>query len=89
MTDSLRFYDRALSAMSRRQLLNAAWKLGAAAVLLPAASTRTLAQPGFTRYPFTLGVASGDPWPDSVVLWTRLAPEPLEGGGMPMTRIEV
>ena len=33
--------------------------------------------------PFTLGVASGDPWPDSVVLWTRLAPAPLEeGGGM-------
>jgi alkaline phosphatase D len=33
--------------------------------------------------PFTLGVASGDPWPDSVVLWTRLLPEPddpAEGG---------
>ncbi|MBA0050084.1 alkaline phosphatase [Streptomyces sp. AJS327] len=26
--------------------------------------------------PFRLGVASGDPLPDSVVLWTRLAPEP-------------
>ncbi len=89
MTDSLRLYDRALSAMSRRELLNVAWKLGAAAVMLPAGSVRTLAQPGFTRYPFTLGVASGDPWPDSVVLWTRLAPEPLEGGGMPMARIEV
>ena len=24
---------------------------------------------------FTLGVASGEPRPDSVVLWTRLAPE--------------
>jgi alkaline phosphatase D len=38
------------------------------------------------RSPFTLGVASGDPWPTSVVLWTRLAPEPLaeDGrGGMP------
>ncbi|WP_245708646.1 alkaline phosphatase D family protein [Ruania alba] len=37
-------------------------------------------------YPFTLGVASGDPQPDGVVLWTRLAPEPLapDGrGGMP------
>ena len=32
---------------------------------------------------FHLGVASGDPWPDSVVLWTRLAPDPLRGGGMP------
>jgi alkaline phosphatase D len=33
--------------------------------------------------PFSLGVASGDPLPDRVVLWTRLAPQPLEGGGMP------
>ncbi|MEU7134022.1 alkaline phosphatase D family protein [Streptomyces sp. NPDC046261] len=34
--------------------------------------------------PFTLGVASGDPLPDSVVLWTRLAPRPYEpGGGLP------
>jgi alkaline phosphatase D len=36
--------------------------------------------------PFTLGVASGDPAPDSVVLWTRLAVDPLADnglGGMP------
>ncbi|MFT4042288.1 MAG: alkaline phosphatase D family protein [Gordonia sp. (in: high G+C Gram-positive bacteria)] len=33
--------------------------------------------------PFTLGVASGDPLPDGVVLWTRLAADPLaRGGGM-------
>ncbi|MEQ7126833.1 alkaline phosphatase D family protein [Actinopolymorpha sp. B11F2] len=38
---------------------------------------------------FGLGVASGDPWPDSVVLWTRLAPDPLEGGGMPDRAIPV
>ncbi|MCT9934006.1 alkaline phosphatase D family protein [Planotetraspora sp. A-T 1434] len=37
-------------------------------------------------YPFTLGVASGEPLPDGVILWTRLAPEPLHPtrpGGMP------
>lgn len=39
--------------------------------------------------PFTLGVASGDPWADSVVLWTRLALDPTHGGGMPDTPIEV
>lgn len=83
------FYQRTLRALSRRQMLNAAWKLGAAAVLLPASSVRTLGQAAFSRYPFTLGVASGDPWPDGVVLWTRLAPDPLDGGGMPMARIEV
>lgn len=31
---------------------------------------------------FPLGVASGDPSAHSVVLWTRLAPDPLNGGGM-------
>jgi phosphodiesterase/alkaline phosphatase D-like protein len=33
--------------------------------------------------PFTLGVASGDPTPGGEVLWTRLAPDPVHGGGMP------
>jgi alkaline phosphatase D len=32
-------------------------------------------------YPFTLGVASGEPSPDGFVLWTRLAPEPLAVDG--------
>jgi alkaline phosphatase D len=41
-------------------------------------------------YPFALGVASGDPSPDGVVLWTRLAPRPLEeGGGMQAEPVEV
>jgi alkaline phosphatase/alkaline phosphatase D len=43
-----------------------------------------------TKDPFTLGVASGDPLPDSVLLWTRLAPEPfLEDGGMGTERVAV
>lgn len=39
-------------------------------------------RPSFQAYPFQLGVASGDPSADGFVLWTRLAPQPLEGGGM-------
>ena len=39
--------------------------------------------------PFTLGVASGDPDTNSVVLWTRLALDPLNGGGMSAGDIEV
>jgi alkaline phosphatase D len=39
--------------------------------------------------PFTLGVSSGDPAPDGALLWTRLAPDPLNGGGMPRERVEV
>jgi alkaline phosphatase D len=43
---------------------------------------------------FRLGVASGDPRPDGVVLWTRLAPDPLHPdpatpGGMPPRPVEV
>ncbi len=38
---------------------------------------------------FTLGIASGDPWADSVVLWTRLALDPTNGGGMPPGPVEV
>ncbi|MDJ0786940.1 MAG: alkaline phosphatase D family protein [Myxococcota bacterium] len=41
------------------------------------------------EYPFTLGVASGDPLSDRVILWTRLAPDPLNGGGMPDTPVTV
>ncbi len=45
---------------------------------------------GFSFYPFTLGVAAGDPSPDGFVIWTRLAPEPLQrGGGMAMNPVEV
>lgn len=36
-------------------------------------------RPRFLSDPFTLGVASGDPWPDGFVLWTRLAPDPSSG----------
>ena len=43
----------------------------------------------FATYPFRLGIASGDPSADGFVIWTRLAPKPLEGGGMPAELIEV
>ena len=78
---------------SRRTLLKAGLVAGGAGAfaaapgLSPAAATPPLA-----RDPFTLGVASGDPWPDGFVLWTRLAVEPLaeDGlGGMPVRAYDV
>ena len=46
--------------------------------------------PVFSAYPFALGVASGDPAPDGFVIWTKIAPKPLErGGGMPKRPVEV
>lgn len=59
-----------------------------------AGTTTTVARaaappPPLPRSPFSLGVASGDPTPDGVVLWTRLAPDPLRGGGMPSLDVDV
>ena len=49
-----------------------------------------IATPVFGETPFTLGVASGEPLPDGVVLWTRLAPHPFEvQGGMGPDAVEV
>lgn len=80
----------------RREFLRRA---GTAAVVIGFTSTTTGTAVGatdederrpFDDDPFTLGVASGDPLPDSVVLWTRLAPEPLAGdGGMPDRAVPV
>ena len=47
------------------------------------------AAPRFKKNPFSLGVMSGDPSPDGFVLWTRLAPDPLAGGGMDAAAVEV
>ncbi|MES2465227.1 MAG: PhoD-like phosphatase N-terminal domain-containing protein, partial [Armatimonadota bacterium] len=44
----------------------------------------------FQDNPFSLGVASGDPDHTGFVIWTRLAPQPLEpNGGMPPAPVEV
>lgn len=79
--------------VSRRGLLAGAGVVGAAAALgttLPA-PVATAATPSRAKdYPFQLGVASGDPLPDGVVLWTRLAPQPLEhDGGLPYRAVPV
>jgi alkaline phosphatase D len=72
---------------SRRSFLISAVGLTTGAWL--ARSSRLLAQPRFVRDPYTLGIASGYPSPDGVILWTRLAPDPLAGGGMPPQPVEV
>jgi len=78
------------SGHDRREFLAGAGAslLWVAARRLPHSATAA-AVPKFLADPFSLGVASGDPAPDGVVLWTRLAPEPLAGGGMPPHSIPV
>lgn len=82
--------------MSRRAFLGLGG-VGAAGLLLGGGlaynRNRLLTSPTFSDYPFSLGVASGEPVHDGysarVVLWTRLAPDPLNGGGMPPNDVEV
>jgi alkaline phosphatase D len=51
---------------------------------------RVTSRPRFADDPFQLGVASGDPTASGGVLWTRLAPRPLEPeGGMDGLRTTV
>lgn len=59
--------------LSRRALLGGGLALAAAP-----AYAQSLGGVGFIDYPFALGVASGDPSPDGFVIWTRLAPRPLD-----------
>ena len=68
--------------LGRRQFLSGVLALGTVQLGGPVLR-RAWAQPRFASSPFTLGVASGYPLPNGVVLWTRLAPAPLQpGGGM-------
>jgi alkaline phosphatase D len=76
-------------ALWRGQTDRRAFLVGGAAVLGAGALSRLNASPRWDASPFTLGVASGDPGEDGVVLWTRLAPDPLNGGGMPREPVEV
>lgn len=75
---------------SRRSFLVGTASFALAAVLSNRARGASTAAPPLAGYPFTLGIASGDPAPDGMVLWTRLAPRPREtGGGMPAVPVEV
>ncbi|MFJ5259715.1 alkaline phosphatase D family protein [Streptomyces sp. NPDC088387] len=79
-----------VSPERRRFLTAGAAVVGAAAstqLWLPA--TARAAEPPLPADVFSLGVASGDPLSDGVVLWTRLAPDPLHGGGMPDRAVSV
>lgn len=80
----------ALSPDRRRFLTAGAAVLGAAtATRLWLPDTARAAEPALPDGVFSLGVASGDPLPDGFVLWTRLAPDPLNGGGMPDRPVSV
>src|SRR5262245_56390527 len=76
--------------VNRRTLLRG---LGATALVTTAGSLfqgGLWGSPVFAASPFSLGVAAGDPAPEGFVIWTKLAPRPLDrGGGMPRKAVEV
>src|SRR5690348_738296 len=79
--------------VSRRAFLSGTATVAALAAMgqIPAFESAAAAPaiPG-GGYPFRLGVASGSPIPDGVVLWTRLVPDLfVAGGGMPRRKLPV
>ncbi|MFD7730406.1 alkaline phosphatase D family protein [Kitasatospora phosalacinea] len=79
-----------MSNLSRRIFLLGGLTTASAAALQLGASAQSSA--ATTPFPFTLGVASGEPDDSSVVLWTRLAPSPTNAdgqGGMPNADVAV
>lgn len=91
-----RSLDNGQPSFERREYLQ---KVGSVAVLSSVGSagvaqgqndTTDKETVSFNEDPFTLGIASGDPLPTAVVIWTRLAPEPFESdGGMPNHQVPV
>src|SRR5262245_47011783 len=78
------------SSVDRRRFLHHAWSGVAASLslaLLPGAGL--FASRRFGDNPFTLGVASGDPTANGIVLWTRLAPEPANPAAMGQSAVPV
>ena len=84
---------RTTPSLSRRQIITASGALllgGSAAIVGGIEATRRVgahrpATPGM----FSLGVAAGDPVADGFVMWTRLARDPLHGGGMDAQAVDV
>lgn len=77
---------------SRRRLLTLAGAGTLAAAVPTLLPSTAWAGTRLRDNPFTLGVASGDPLPGGVVLWTRLAVDPVApdgSGGMPAQQVPV
>ena len=75
--------------MKRRDFLLDAARLAALTAVIPN-DWRVTLRPSFADDPFALGVACGDPTPNSAIIWTRLAPRPLDpDGGMGGARTAV
>jgi alkaline phosphatase D len=74
----------AAMSYTRRDVLVGATSTGLACSFTPCTAISA------AESPFSLGVASGDPWPDGIVIWTRLVRDALApDGGMGASPIEI
>src|SRR5262245_51468005 len=76
-------------SLNRRNFLATTGSFAAAALWSARAVGAVQRNVTLGDYPFRLGVASGDPSADGFVIWTRLAPRPIEGGAMPDMAVAV
>lgn len=80
---------RPFTEIARRSLLKGLAGT-ACAVAAPGLLRSLPARAQFGNFPFSLGVASGDPSLDGIVIWTRVAPQPLAmDGGVGGNPVEV
>ncbi|MCO6047639.1 alkaline phosphatase D family protein [Aeoliella sp. ICT_H6.2] len=87
-TQQFRAAARRAGGVDRRLFM--AYVAGLTAAPMVRAADKLETEKPVSNDPFTLGVASGDPANNSVLLWTRLATQPLEpGGGMDLAPVRV
>jgi alkaline phosphatase D len=91
MTDVFDVLERGMAGpLDRRRFLKFTGALAGAAAFCQVRGDLAQATTPLGGYPFTLGVASGDPARHGAVLWTRLAPDIYApDGGVPRRRLPV
>ncbi|MGI9628479.1 MAG: alkaline phosphatase D family protein, partial [Longimicrobiales bacterium] len=86
------WFDLYNRSLSRRDVLRT-FRDASALVLLGGSAAcgaaRSAGRPSFNAYPFSMGVASGDPDDNSAVLWTRLGREALDQAGLTRSPVSV
>jgi len=79
------------TGQNRRQFMRRTGAASIAAAVGVSGQATAMTDDGeFETDPYSLGVASGDPLPTAVVIWTRLAPDPRTAdGAMPDEAVDV
>jgi alkaline phosphatase D len=88
MDDDRRIFLAAASRLSALSAMAVTTALTSASTLAQT-QNRVAAREGGNAYPFSLGVASGSPLPNAVIIWTRILHDPLNAAAMPALAFSV